>query len=103
MACSGLTSEQSGNNTGQDIAGATSGQAGIAGIIDICMPAVGDDGGCSFEGDNQVALTGRVYGCCDASYGSIEPGDLLTSSPTPGLAMKVTDYEQAQGALSARR
>ncbi|UCE18189.1 MAG: hypothetical protein JSV84_15220 [Gemmatimonadota bacterium] len=52
-----------------------------------------------FDGDHQVALTGRVYGLCDASYGSIEPGDLLTTSPTPGYAMKVTDYEQAQGAI----
>ena len=53
----------------------------------------------SFEGDHQVALTGRVYGLCDASYGPIEPGDLLTTSPTPGYAMKVTDYERAQGAI----
>ena len=53
----------------------------------------------SFEGDHQVALTGRVYGLCDASYGSIEPGDLLTTSPTPGYAMKASDYEQAQGAI----
>jgi hypothetical protein len=53
----------------------------------------------SFNGDHQVALTGRVYGLCDASYGSIEPGDLLTTSPTPGYAMKAIDYEQAQGAI----
>ncbi|MFQ6091788.1 MAG: hypothetical protein ACE5OR_03755 [bacterium] len=53
----------------------------------------------TFEGDHQVALTGRVYGLCDASYGSIEPGDLLTTSPTPGYAMKATDYERAQGAI----
>lgn len=53
----------------------------------------------AFEGNHQVALTGRVYGLCDASYGSIEPGDLLTTSPTPGYAMKVTDYEKAPGAV----
>jgi len=53
----------------------------------------------AFEGDHQVALTGRVYGLCDASYGTIEPGDLLTTSPNPGYAMKVTDNEQAQGAI----
>ena len=53
----------------------------------------------AFEGNHQVALTGRVYGLCDASYDSIEPGDLLTTSPTPGYAMKVTDYEMAQGAI----
>ena len=51
------------------------------------------------QGDHQVALAGRVYGLCDASYGAIKPGDLLTTSPTPGHAMKVSDYEQAQGAI----
>lgn len=53
----------------------------------------------TLEGDHQVALVGRVYGLCDASYGSIKPGDLLTTSPTPGYAMKVTDYNRAQGAI----
>jgi len=52
-----------------------------------------------FDGENQVALAGRVYCYCDASYGSIQPGDLLTTSPTLGHAMKVTDYERAQGAV----
>ena len=52
-----------------------------------------------FSGEHQVALAGRVYGYCDASYGSIQPGDLLTTSPTIGHAMKVTNYEKAQGAI----
>ena len=51
------------------------------------------------EGDHQVALVGRVYGLCDASFGSIEPGDLLVTSPTQSHAMKVADYEKAQGAI----
>ena len=46
-----------------------------------------------------VALTGRVYCKADASAGSIEPGDLLTSSSTPGHAMKVTNYAEAPGAI----
>lgn len=46
-----------------------------------------------------VALTGRVYCKADTSNGFIEPGDLLTSSSIPGHAMKVTDYERAQGAV----
>ena len=49
--------------------------------------------------DFDVALAGRVYCNVDASYGAIQPGDLLTTSPTPGHAMKVTDREQAQGAI----
>jgi len=51
------------------------------------------------DGDYPVALTGRVYCKVDASFGAIQPGDLLTTSPTPGHAMKVTDHTQAQGAI----
>ena len=46
-----------------------------------------------------VALTGRVYVWADASFGAIQPGDLLTTSATPGHAMKVTDHAKAQGAV----
>jgi hypothetical protein len=46
-----------------------------------------------------VALTGRVWCWCDASSGAIGPGDLLTTSGTPGHAMKVIDYPKAQGAI----
>jgi hypothetical protein len=51
------------------------------------------------EGGRNVALTGRVYVQADASNGPIEPGDLLTTSSTPGRAMKVTDHVHAQGAI----
>lgn len=51
------------------------------------------------EGAYPVSLTGRVYVWADAAYGSIAPGDLLTTSDTPGHAMKVTDYERAKGAI----
>jgi hypothetical protein len=50
-------------------------------------------------GEHPVALSGRVYCWADASYGSIRAGDLLTTSYTPGHAMKVSDYAQAQGAV----
>jgi len=50
-------------------------------------------------GEHPVALTGRVYVYADATNGAIEPGDLLTTSATPGHAMKVTDYDRAQGAI----
>ena len=45
-----------------------------------------------------MALSGRVYCLADASNGPIEPGDLLTTSETPGHAMKVTDHDRAHGA-----
>jgi hypothetical protein len=51
------------------------------------------------DGSLPVALTGRVYCLADASNGPIEPGDLLTTSNTPGHAMKVTNYAEAQGAI----
>ncbi|MDZ7262045.1 MAG: hypothetical protein ONB05_08070, partial [candidate division KSB1 bacterium] len=51
------------------------------------------------DGEHPVALTGRVYCWADASYGSIEAGDMLTTSDTPGYAMKVTDFTKAQGAI----
>jgi len=51
------------------------------------------------EGGKNVALTGRVYVQADTSNGPIKPGDLLTSSATPGHAMKVTDHARASGAI----
>jgi hypothetical protein len=51
------------------------------------------------EGGQNVALSGRVYVQVDASNGAIEAGDLLTTSATPGCAMKVTDHARAQGAV----
>ena len=51
------------------------------------------------DGKHPVALSGRVYCWVDASQGAIEPGDLLTTSSTPGHAMKVADAAKAQGAI----
>jgi hypothetical protein len=51
------------------------------------------------DGTLPVALTGRVYAWADASKGPIKPGDLLTTSDTPGHAMKVNDYEKGHGAV----
>ena len=49
--------------------------------------------------DLDVALAGRVYCNVDAAYGAVSPGDLLTTSSTPGYAMVVRQYEQAGGAI----
>lgn len=46
-----------------------------------------------------IALMGKVYCKVDASYGAIEVGDLLTTSPTLGQAMKVTDPIKAFGSV----
>ena len=46
-----------------------------------------------------LALLGKVYCKVDARYGSIVVGDLLTTSATPGHAMKATNREKAFGAV----
>jgi hypothetical protein len=58
-----------------------------------------EQAGSEAAGAHPVALTGRVYCWTDASYGAVEPGDLLTTSDTPGHAMKVRDHSRAQGAI----
>jgi hypothetical protein len=44
-------------------------------------------------------LLGKVYCKVDAGRGAIEIGDLLTTSPTPGHAMKADDPLKAFGAM----
>lgn len=46
-----------------------------------------------------VALVGRVFCKVDADHGPIAIGDLLTSSPTAGHAMKAADPARAFGAV----
>lgn len=55
--------------------------------------------GTEADGHFPVALTGRTYCLADATYGAIEPGDLLTTSATAGHAMRVADDAQASGAI----
>ena len=46
-----------------------------------------------------VALLGRVACHVDATHESVEVGDLLTTSDTPGYAMKASDSARAFGAV----
>jgi len=46
-----------------------------------------------------IALMGKVYCKVDASYSPIELGDLLTTSPTVGHAMKANDSIKAFGTV----
>jgi hypothetical protein len=46
-----------------------------------------------------IALVGKVSCKVDASYSPIEIGDLLTTSRTPGHAMRVADSGRAFGAV----
>jgi hypothetical protein len=46
-----------------------------------------------------IALMGKVHCKVDADYGSIGVGDLLTTSSTPGYAMKASDPAKSFGAV----
>jgi hypothetical protein len=74
------------------VAGILSGANGIK--AGICLSQEGFN-----SGGQNVALSGRVYALADASGAAIKPGDLLTTSDTPGHCMKVTDHARAQGAI----
>jgi len=74
------------------VAGIVSGAGGINPGITLTQEE-------SVDSKSNVALSGRVFGLCDASHGSIQPGDLLTTSPNPGYAMKAADNEKSHGAI----
>jgi len=46
-----------------------------------------------------VSLIGKVYCFADAAYGPIVPGDLLTTSNTPGHAMRAVDGHRSIGSI----
>ena len=52
------------------------------------------------DGALPVASIGRVWCWCDAdANGAITAGDMLTSSDTPGHAMRATDHQRRDGAV----
>ena len=53
----------------------------------------------SRENRMPVALLGKVYCKVDAQWAPIQVGDLLTTSPTPGHAMRASDPTQAFGSV----
>lgn len=74
------------------VAGIISGANGVNTGVTLTQEGV-------FENGQNVALSGRVYVQADTANGPIVPGDLLTTSETPGHAMKVTDHAKSQGAI----
>jgi hypothetical protein len=73
----------------------------VAGVISgagAYRPAIVLDQQPSREHRVPIALMGKVYCKVDAQYGAIEAGDRLTTSPTAGHAMKVTDPTRGVGA-----
>jgi len=74
------------------VAGILSGANGVRTGIRLKQEGFNDHG-------EEVALSGRVYAFADASDTPIKPGDLLTTSATPGHCMKARDHARAQGAI----
>ncbi|MBS0195291.1 MAG: hypothetical protein JSR77_00880 [Planctomycetes bacterium] len=77
------------------VAGAISGAGGLS--VGVVMGK--DNADPLIAGDHPVAMSGRVYVLCDATLGAIRPGDRLTTSSTPGHAMKAIDPAQWDGAV----
>jgi len=63
------------------------------------QPAIILDRKPTVDNRRPVALVGKVYCKVDASHGPVDVGDLLTTSPTPGHAMKAADPGRAFGAV----
>ena len=74
------------------VAGVVSGAGGL-------KPGIILDRRGSSDGRMPVALMGKVACKVDARYSPIEVGDLLTTSPTAGHAMKAEDPRRAFGAV----
>jgi len=67
--------------------------ASDAAVIGVVVPDPAADAAIlAGEDRTAVALAGAVRVKADASYGAIRVGDLLTTSPTPGHAMRSTDH-----------
>lgn len=75
------------------VAGVVSGAGGVApGML------MGQSGTLA-HGKHPVALSGRVYCMVDADAGgAVTPGDLITTSDTPGHGMKVGEVTRSHGA-----
>src|SRR5262249_46635528 len=74
------------------VAGVISGAGGLKAGITLDRKASGED-------RMPVALLGKTFCKVDADHGSIEAGDLLTTSPTRGHAMRAADSVRAFGAV----
>jgi hypothetical protein len=74
------------------VAGIVSGAGGIKPGLTLRQEGI-------MEGNQDVALSGRVYVLATAENGAIKPGDRLTTSNIAGHAMKATDINQWDGAV----
>lgn len=91
------------NNPGQLKITTTAFDKKVAGIVsganEINPGLIMSQKGTIADGEHLIALSGRVYCLADATTRPIDIGDMLTTSNVAGHAMKVTNYNKAQGAI----
>ncbi len=73
--------------------------AGVVAGAGRFRPAIILDAGLSDASSVAVAMVGKAYCKVDAGYGAVKVGDLLTTSATPGHAMRVESRTSAIGAI----
>src|SRR5262249_33756549 len=73
--------------------------AGVLSGAGDCRPAIILGRELSQNNRLPLALTGKVFCKVDAQYSPVGVGDLLTTSDTPGHAMKATDPLKAFGSV----
>ena len=73
--------------------------AGIVSGAGAYKPGIILDSRASQCNRKQIALIGKAFCKVDANYGAVEVGDLLTTSATPGHAMKADDPCKAFGSV----
>jgi hypothetical protein len=76
------------------VAGVVSGANGV--LPGLVMSVAGHE---VLDGGRPVALSGRVWCWAVADRGAVQPGDLLTTSSTPGMAMVARDPSHRAGAI----
>jgi hypothetical protein len=72
---------------------------GIVSGAESYRPGVVLDHRADVPGRQPLALVGKTFCKVDASFGAVEVGDLLTTSATPGHAMKAVERDRALGAV----
>ena len=91
------------DNPGELVASTSAYDKKVAGVISgaggVATGMMMGHTGTLADGAHAVALTGRVYCMVDATSAAIEPGDMLTTSDTPGHAMKAVDESRSHGSI----
>jgi hypothetical protein len=73
--------------------------AGVVSGAGTYKPGIVMDKQASASNRQPIALIGKVFCKVDADFAAVEIGDLLTTSPTRGHAMKASDPQRAFGSV----